>query len=114
MTALLQAVAIVYGGATAANAPNANVWSGAGLKPVMSRYMESPNHVNSPTAWEVLYDPVALPTVEVAFLNGKDTPDVLTAGPDYQFDRLGISVRGTMTMGATQQNFRGGGYSPGQ
>jgi hypothetical protein len=112
-TALLQAVAIVYGGASSALQPNVNVWAGAGLKPVMSRYMESPNHVNSETAWEVCYDPAAMPSVEVAFLNGKDTPDVLTAGPDYQFDRLGISVRGTMSMGATQQNFRGSVYSPG-
>ncbi len=111
-TALLQAAAIVYGGGAAALQPNANVWAGM-LKPVMSRYIEAPAYGNSATAWEVLYDPVALATVEVAFLNGQDTPAVLTAGPDYQFDRLGVSVRGTMPFGVTQQNFRGGVYSVG-
>jgi hypothetical protein len=41
--------------------------------------------------------------IEVAFLNGVDTPAVLQAGPDYQFDRLGISIRGTMPFGVNQQ-----------
>lgn len=112
VTALLQAVAIVYGGATAALQPNANVWQGQ-LKPVMSRYIENANYVNSTTAFWVLFNPVALAVIEVCFLNGVDTPAVLQAGPDYQFDKLGISIRGTMPFGANQQNFRGGVYSVG-
>jgi hypothetical protein len=52
------------------------------------------------------FDPMALAFIELAFLNGVDTPTVLQAGPDYQFDRLGISIRGTMPFGVTQQNFR--------
>lgn len=112
VTAQMMAPAIVYGGGTAANAPNANPWAG-GLKPVMSRYIENASYGNTATGWEVLYNPAALATIEVAFLNGVDTPAVLTAGPDYQFDRLGISIRGTMPFGVTQQNFRGGVYCPG-
>jgi hypothetical protein len=109
---LLQASGIVYGGGSAALQPNANVWNGF-FQPVMSRYIENANYVNSATAWWMLFNPAALPTVELAFYQGVDTPAVLQAGPDYQFDRLGISIRGTIAFGATQQNFRGGVYSVG-
>jgi hypothetical protein len=108
----MQAPAIVYGGASAALAPNANPWQGL-MKPVMSRYMENASYVNSATAWLLVFDPVALAIVEVCFLNGVDTPAVLQAGPDYQFDRLGLSIRGTMPFGSNQQNFRGGVYNAG-
>lgn len=89
-----------------------NVWQNF-YEPVMSRYVENVNYVNTTTGWWMLMNPAALPAIEVAFLNGADTPTVLTAGPDYQFDRLGISIRGTMPFGVTQQNFRGGVYSVG-
>lgn len=112
VTALLQSAAIVYGGATAAAAGDKNVWQGQ-FKPVMSRYVENANYVNSATAWWVLFNPVALAAIEVCFLNGVDTPAVLQAGPDFQFDRLGVSIRGTMPFGSNQQNFRGGVYAVG-
>ncbi len=111
-TSLMQAVAIVYGGASAALQPNSNVWQGT-MEPAMSRYIEAPNYVNSATAWWILFNPVAMAAIEVAFLNGVDTPAVLQAGPDYQFDRLGITIRGTMPFGANAQNFRGGVYAVG-
>lgn len=111
-TALLQAAAIVYGGAAAALAPNANVWQGM-LEPCMSRYVENAKYVNSATGWGIFFNPVALAAVEVAFLNGVDTPAVLQAGPDYQFDKLGVSIRGTMPFGVTQQNFRAAVWSAG-
>ena len=109
---LLTYASIVYGGAAAARQPNGNVWAGL-MKPVLSRYIENASYVNSTTAWFVLYNPVALPIVEACFLNGVDTPAVLQAGPDYQFDKPGISIRGTMPFGSNQQNFRGGVYSVG-
>jgi len=112
VTAQMMAPAIVYGGASAANQPNANPWGGK-LKPVMSRYIENANYVNSATAWWVLFNPIAAAVIEVCFLNGNDTPAVLAAGPDFQFDKPGISLRGTMPFGATQQNFRGGVYNVG-
>ena len=112
ITALMSAAALVYGGGTAAMQPNVNVWQGM-AKPVMSRYLENANYVNSATAWWMLFDPVALSAIEVAFLNGVDTPAVLQAGPDYQFDRLGITIRGTMPFGTNAQNFRGGVYAVG-
>jgi hypothetical protein len=109
---LMKYVQLVYGGASAAMQPQGNVWAGT-MEPVMSRYVESAKYVNSATAWWVLFNPIALPVIQVAFLNGVDTPAVLQAGPDYQFDRLGISIRGTMPFGSNMQNFRGGVYSAG-
>jgi hypothetical protein len=103
---------LVYGGGAAALQPQGNVWAGR-FKPVMSRYMENANYVNSATAWLLAFDPMALAFLEIAFLNGVDTPTVLQAGPDYQFDRLGISIRGTMPFGVTQQNFRAATYAVG-
>jgi hypothetical protein len=112
VTAQMQAPAIVYGGASTARDPNMNVWVGL-MEPAMSRYIENANYVNSTTAWWILFNPAALAVMEVVFLNGTDTPAVLQAGPDYQFDRLGISIRGTMPFGCNQQNFRGGVYNQG-
>lgn len=111
-TELLKFNQLVYGGGSAALQPQGNVWAGS-MTPVMSRYIENANYGNSTTAWWVLYNPGSLPVVQVAFLQGQDTPAVLQAGPDYQFDRLGVSIRGTMSFGCTQQNFRGGVYNVG-
>ena len=111
-TALLQAGALVYGGATAALQPDKNVWAGM-FDPVMSRYVESASYLNTTTGWGVLFNPVALAAVEVCFVGGTDTPTILQAGPDFQFDRLGISLRGTMPFGAKQQNFRAAVWSLG-
>jgi hypothetical protein len=112
VTAQAQSPAIVYGGASAAAAGSNNPWQGK-YKPVMSRYIENASYGNSATAWWLLFNPIALAVIEVCFLNGVDTPAVLQAGPDYQFDKLGISIRGTMPFGSNQQNFRGGVYSVG-
>jgi hypothetical protein len=110
---VLYASSLVYGGSTAAAAaPNFNAFQGF-FNPVMSRYVESPTYVNSTTAWWMLFNPIALAAIEVCFLNGVDTPAVLQAGPEFQFDRLGISIRGTMPFGSNQQNFRGGVYAVG-
>lgn len=112
-SALLMAAAIVYGGGSAALQPNANVWAGM-MTPAMSRYIENPKYVNSATGWGIFFNPVALAAIEVAFLNGVDTPAVLQAGPDYQFDKLGVSIRGTLPVGVNQQNYRAAVWSNGQ
>jgi hypothetical protein len=111
-TELTKYAQLVYGGGAAALQPQGNVWAGM-LKPVMSRYLESANYGNSATGWYVLFNPMALAAIEICFLNGVDSPAVLQAGPDYQFDKLGISIRGTMPFGITQQNFRAAVYSVG-
>ena len=103
---------LVYGGAAAAKQPQGNIWAGK-VKPAMSRYIENASYVNSTTAFWLMFNPAVLAVIEACFLNGVDTPAVLQAGPDYQFDKPGISIRGTMPFGANQQNFRGGVYSVG-
>lgn len=106
---LMQSPVLVAAGLASTSAlsttPSTNVWAGS-MRPVMSRYIENANYVNSATAFFLLFNPAALAALEVCFLNGVDTPTVLQAGPDYQFDRLGISIRGTMPFGVSQQNFR--------
>jgi hypothetical protein len=112
------AVGIVYGGASASRQPNVNLWKGR-FEPAMSRYLNKTFTFNaisatgSTTAWYILFNPVALAAIEVCFLNGVDVPTVQQAGPDFQFDRLGISIRGTMPFGVTMQNFRAAVQSPG-
>lgn len=61
--------------------------------------------ITSTTAWYVMADPTLYPTVEVAFLNGKETPDIMVRKPEmvsiaggddaygYEFDDLKYKVR---------------------
>ena len=113
-TELLTYRELVFAGNTGGPLKQAqgNVWAGK-MKPVMSKYIENANYGNSTTAFWIIFDPVALAAIEVCFLNGVDTPAVLQAGPDYQFDKLGISIRGTMPFGVNQQQFRGAVYNAG-
>jgi hypothetical protein len=46
----------------------------------------------STTAWYLLANPDDLPVIEVAFLNGRETPVVESA--DADFDTLGVQFRG--------------------
>jgi hypothetical protein len=110
---LMKFTQLVYGGGTAALQPAGNVWAGT-MEPVMSRYIENQNYLNTTTGWGIFSDPAGFaPAIQCAFLGGQDTPEVLQAGPDYQFDRLGISIRGTLSFGAAMQNFRGAVWSLG-
>ncbi len=121
------AVGLVLGAASTTRQPNVNMWKGR-LKPVMSRYLNKtlktfiPNQGNtsdtsvtgSTTAWYNLYPAVAgVNVIEAAFLNGVDTPTVQTAGPDWNFNRLGISMRVVFDYGVNGQNFRAGVKSNG-
>lgn len=93
--------------------PSGNRWVGK-YKPVMSRYLSNANFTGySTTAWYLLANPGIMPTIEACFLNGVDVPTVQQAGPDYQFNNLGISIRGVFDFGVTVQNFRGGVKSAG-
>lgn len=109
---LLQADLIVSGNTNTAGLPNKNAWNNY-AELAMSRYLESALYLNNTTAWMLFYNPITIAALEVCFLNGVDTPAVLTAGPDYQFDRPGISVRGTMPFGVNQQSFRAAYYMAG-
>jgi hypothetical protein len=60
----------------------------------------------SAKAWYLLADPNDLPVIEVAFLNGQQTPTVERA--DADFNVLGIQFRGYFDFGVGQQDYRGG------
>ena len=73
----------------------------------MSRYL---NNLNFPgyaaNTWYLLAAPAVLPVIEVAFLNGKESPTIETA--DADFDVLGIRMRGYHDFGVALQDYRGG------
>lgn len=108
---LMQSENLVYGGSTAAKQPMKNVWKGR-YKPVMSPYISNTNYTgNSTTQWFLFADPNRLPAIEMAFLNGQETPTVQTA--QANFNQLGIDVRGFFDSGVAMQNPRGAVKSPG-
>jgi len=61
---------------------------------------------NSAKAWYLLADPDDLPVIEVAFLNGQQTPTVERA--DADFNVLGIQFRGYFDFGVAKQDWRAG------
>lgn len=110
---LLNSSMIVYGGSTATKQPANNRWVNK-YRPVMSRYLSNSSFTGySTTAWWMLANPSILPAIEACFLNGQEVPTVQQAGPDYQFNILGISVRGFFDFGVGMQNFRAGVKSAG-
>ena len=75
--------------------------------PVRSSYLSNITIAGySTSAWYLLCDPMDISTIEVAFLNGVDTPIVESASAD--FDILGIAMRGYHDFGVAKQEFRAG------
>ncbi len=92
---------------TLANNPFAGLYTVA-----KSAYLSNSNYTGySTTAWYLLADPNDLPVIEVAFLNGRETPIVESA--DAEFDSLGIQFRGYFDFGAALQEYRAGVKSAG-
>lgn len=88
-----------------------NVYVGR-YRVVSSAYMENSSYTgNSTAAWYLLADPNDIPVIDVAFLNGKDTPTVESAETD--FNSLGMQWRGVIDFGVALQEFRGGVRSAG-
>lgn len=73
---------------------------------VSTRYL-----TGSDTAWYLLADPRDVPTIEVAFLNGNESPTVETAEAD--FNTLGIQMRGYHDFGVSLADYFGGLKSKG-
>ena len=99
---------------TTANAkfPAANPHQGK-FRVEVSRYLANAVYTgNSAKAWHLLSDPNNLPVIEVAFLNGQESPTIETAEAD--FNVLGVQMRGYHDFGVALQDFRGGVKSKGE
>jgi hypothetical protein len=73
----------------------------------VSRYLANSNYTgNSAKAWYLLADPNDLPVIEVAFLNGQESPTIETA--DADFNVLGVQMRGYHDFGVALQDPKGG------
>jgi Mu-like prophage major head subunit gpT len=98
-------------GPTSSKQPNTNTFYKR-FTPVKSPYLSNSTYTGySTTAWWLLASPQRLPAIEVAFLNGQETPTVQTA--QANFNELGIDIRGFFDPGVAMQNFRAGCRSPG-
>jgi len=79
----------------------------------VSRYLNNSQYPgNSQKAWYLLADPADLPVIEVAFLNGQESPVIETAEAD--FNVLGVRMRGYHDFGVALQDPRGGLKSKGE
>jgi hypothetical protein len=99
---------------TTANAkfPIANPHQGK-FRVEVSRYLANAQYTgNSAKAWYLLAEPTDLPVIEVAFLNGQESPTIETA--DADFNQLGVQMRGYHDFGVALQDPRGGVKSKGE
>jgi hypothetical protein len=81
----------------------ANIYANM-FTPAMSRYLAA-------APWYLLANPLAVPAMEVAFLNGREEPFVETA--DADFDTLGVQMRAYYDYGAAFAEWRAGVHSTG-
>lgn len=91
--------------------PGTNVFNGR-YKVVDSVYVGQTAIGGLSTNWWLLADPRNVSTIEVAFLDGIDSPVVETS--EFDFDRLGLSMRAYMDVGAAKTEFRAGQKSNGE
>ena len=87
-----------------------NVFAGL-YRPEVSAYVGNTAFGGTQTSWYLLANPNDLPTIEVVFLNGQQTPIIEEAEAD--FDTLGIAMRGYFDFGVAKQDWRGGVRSKG-
>jgi len=90
--------------------PSANTFQNA-YDIVVSTYLQNASYGNSAVIYYLLADPRDLPVIEVAFLNGQQSPTVEEV--DVDSDMLGMSFRGYFDFGVSKQDYRGGVKSTG-
>ena len=79
----------------------------------VSRYLGNTTYSGSSgKAWYLLADPNDLPVIEVALLNGQESPTIETAEAD--FNTLGVKMRGYHDFGVALQDPRGGVKAKGE
>jgi hypothetical protein len=73
----------------------------------LDRYLANDNYSGYSTkAWYLLANPNDLPVIEVAFLNGQESPTIETAEADFAV--LGIRMRGYHDFGVALIDPKGG------
>ena len=73
----------------------------------LDRYLANDNYSGySAKAWYLLANPNDLPVIEVAFLNGQESPTIETAEADFAV--LGIRMRGYHDFGVALIDPKGG------
>lgn len=96
---------------TAVKVPDSNIHAGKYRPVVVSHLSETAFSGASSTAWYLLGDPLDLPAMHVAFLDGNENPTVESA--DADFDQLGIVLRGYHDFGMTLAEYLCGVKSKG-
>jgi hypothetical protein len=91
-------------GTTPASGPQTNVFFGR-YRVVSSVFLDAVATIGT-TAWYLLCDPNNIPVIEMAFLDGIESPTVETS--EFDFDQLGMAMRGYMDFGCNKQEYRGG------
>jgi hypothetical protein len=103
--ALTDAMSRVQSGNTAGQS-DVNVFAGR-FRVESSPYMSNSSYTGySAAAWYMLADPMDMPVIEIAALNGRVEPIVETA--DADFNVLGIQMRGKSSVGVNLQEYRAG------
>jgi hypothetical protein len=90
---------------------DANIYAKKYEPVVVSHLSDSAISGYSTTAWYLLGDPMDLPAMHVAFLDGNETPTIESA--DADFDQLGIQFRGYHDFGMTLAEYLCGVKSKG-
>ncbi len=86
--------------------PDVNVFAGR-FRVESSPYMSNSSYTGySAAAWYMLADPMDMPVIEIAALNGRVEPIVETA--EAEFNVLGIQMRGKSSVGVNLQEYRAG------
>lgn len=102
---LMNSQYLIDGTATATQG-SSNVFQGR-FRVESSPYMENTSYTGYDTvAWYLLADPMDMAVIEVAFLNGRESPVVETA--EASFNVLGVEMRGYHDFGVALQEPRGG------
>lgn len=100
-------------GPTTTKQPSVNVWQGA-FEPLTSPWLSNTNLAGaSSTAWYLLADPSDLAVLEIAYLNGQQTPTVEFFGLDADPNVLGVTWRVYWDFGVALAEYRGGVKSKG-
>ncbi len=89
------------------DAPSSNPHAGK-FDVAMSAYLAGSNYGDD-KGWWLVGSPADVPTIEVVFLNGNETPTIESA--DADFNVLGVQARGYYDFGVSKQDHRASVYS---